>query len=80
MSFKINHHFEGLLQQIGNDPKKERTLPAQTKQALADYKELRRQSELPADKRPLRRQLMTNEEKANYIGQHGQEKYLALPY
>jgi hypothetical protein len=78
--FKVNYQLEELLKEIEQNPQAEQRLQTATKKALRAYRELKAQSELPPDQRPLRRALMTAAEKAAYIGRHGQEQYLALPY
>jgi hypothetical protein len=78
--FQKDFRLEALMTRVAERPMLRKTLSLAVQKQLDDYAELKRLFELPANERPLRRSLMSNEEKAGFIARKGHERYLALPY
>jgi hypothetical protein len=78
LEFQEQPKYENLLTLRKDDPARYERLAQSERDAAESYADLKR--EQTRTKRPLRRRYMDAEEKANYIRDHGQEKYLGLPF
>jgi len=76
--FQEEPKYESLLQMRKADPARYERRAQSERDAAEGYESLKK--EQTRTKRPLRRRYFTAEEKADYIRNHGQEKYLGLPF